>query len=115
MKRLDRAQRVDVLPWQTPGLLERARLSPEQASEAAWFVETDGRLHRGAAAISQTLANISPLFVPLRWLYALPGLKQLADAGYAWVARNRYRMPGASAACEVPQRKPPPRPPAETR
>jgi predicted DCC family thiol-disulfide oxidoreductase YuxK len=108
VKRLDRAQRVDAQPWQTPGLLKRVNLTAEQTSEAAWFVEANGRQHRGAAAMAQTFAQISPVFVPLRWLYALPGLKHLADALYVWVAANRYRMPGASAACEIPRQKAPP-------
>jgi predicted DCC family thiol-disulfide oxidoreductase YuxK len=83
-------------------------LTADQTSEAAWFVDRGGRPHRGAAAIARAFAQISPLFVPLRWLYALPGLKQIADALYSWVAKNRHRMPGASAACEVPRQKAPP-------
>jgi predicted DCC family thiol-disulfide oxidoreductase YuxK len=115
VKRLDRAQRIDVQPWQTPGLLERVRLTAEQTSDAAWFVDPTGKPHRAVAALSQALAHISPVFAPLPWLYRLPGLKQLADAAYKWVANNRYRLPGASAACQIPATKVKPRPPSETR
>ena len=37
-------------------------------------------------------------------LLRLPGVRRVAGWGYAVVARNRHRLPGATAACEVPDR-----------
>ena len=105
MQRLNRANRFDISPWQTPGLLARSGLTAEQASDAAWFVDGGGRQFRGAAAINAALAQIGGIFTLVAALYRLPGLRQLEDAIYAWIAANRYRMPGSSAACAVP---PPP-------
>jgi predicted DCC family thiol-disulfide oxidoreductase YuxK len=111
VKRLNHRQRIEILPWQTPGLLQRAALSATQAKAAAWFVlpAAAGQQvqYRGAAAIFEALAYTTPLLTPLRWLYHLPGIRQLADAIYAWVARNRGRMPGSGAACKIDPNKAP--------
>ncbi len=105
MSRLNTRQRIVILPWQTPGLLQRAGLTEQQALEAAWFLGADGKLYRGAHAISEALAVMQPFLRPVRWLYAIPLLRRLADWVYSWVAANRYRLPGSTAACAVPPRK----------
>ncbi len=110
VSRLNTRQRIAILSWQTPGLLEHAHLTEQQALEAAWFVDLHGHRYRGAHAISEALAVMQILFVPVRWLYAVPGLRQLADWVYQWVADNRYRFPGSTAACAVPMNKEPSEP-----
>ncbi len=105
MSRLNTRQRIAVLPWLTPGLLQRVGITEQQAMEAAWFVDEQGRRYRGAHAITEAMAVLHPIFLPARWLYAVPGLHQLADRAYQWVADNRYRMPGSTAACAVPHDK----------
>lgn len=102
MQRLNRANRFDVQPWQTPGLLARTGLTVAQAIEAAWFVDGAGRQHRGAAAINAALAEIGGVFKLIAALYRVPGLRQLEDAVYRWVAANRYRLPGSAPSCAVP-------------
>ena len=102
MQRLNTYNRFDVLPWQTPGLLERVNLTAEQCTEAAWYVDEAGRHFRGAAAINAALGAFGGVFHIASLFYCIPGLKQLEDAAYAWVARNRHRMPGASDACKLP-------------
>ncbi len=101
VKQLDTHQRIRVLPNHTTGLLDEAGLTFEQTLEAAWFVDEKGRQFRGAGAINTCLAAVHGIFEPLVWLYALPGIRQIEDTVYAWVARNRYRMPGSTAACKV--------------
>ncbi len=102
MQRLNSRNRFDVLPWQTPGLLERVKLTAEQGMEAAWYVDESGRRQRGAAAINAALAELGGVFYLASIAYRIPGLTQIEDAVYAWVARNRHRMPGASDACQLP-------------
>lgn len=102
MQRLNTRNRFDVLAWQTPGLLGRVNLTAEQCLEAAWYLDEAGVPYRGAAAINAALGALGGLFSLAPIVYRMPGLKQIEDAIYAWVARNRYRLPGASAACNLP-------------
>ena len=78
-------------------------LTAEQCMEAAWYVDEAGRQFRGAAAINTALGALGGVFYVASLFYRIPGLKQLEDAAYAWVARNRHRMPGASDACKLPK------------
>lgn len=70
--------------------------------EAAWYVDEAGCQYRGAAAINAALGALGGVFGLASFVYRIPVLKQLEDAAYAWVARNRHRLPGASDACKVP-------------
>ncbi len=100
--RLNTHNRFGVLPWQTPGLLEKVGLTEQQCMDAAWYVDAEGRKHRGAAAINASLHALGGIYRVASWVYRVPGLKQIEDWVYAWVARNRYRMPGSTDACKIP-------------
>ncbi len=102
IERLDRRHVITVLPWQTAGLLGATGLSETQVNEAAWYVDIQGERHRGAAAVNAALAALGGVYRPLSRLYQVPGLRQIEDAVYAWVARNRHRLPGSTDACERP-------------
>jgi predicted DCC family thiol-disulfide oxidoreductase YuxK len=102
VKRLNVNDRIAVLPWQTPGLLARVGLTAQQTMDSAWFVDAEGHTFAAAKAINESLVALHWVFKPLAWLYRLPGIKQLEDALYKWVAANRYRLPGSTAACAVP-------------
>ncbi len=101
MQRLNTRNQIDVLPWQTAGLLARVKLTAEQCMDAAWYVDATSCALRGAAAINAALSALGGMFSLAPALYRIPGLKQIEDALYAWVARNRHRLPGASDACKL--------------
>ncbi|MBE7530042.1 MAG: DUF393 domain-containing protein [Ardenticatenaceae bacterium] len=73
-------------------------LSDVDGMTQVWFVDTDGRLRGGAAAVNGALRYVW-WARPFTWLYSLPGIKQLQERVYRWVATNRYRLPGGSAQC----------------
>ncbi len=75
-------------------------LTAEDGLTQAWFVAKDGRLTGGAEAVNETLSFVWWVR-PFTWLYRLPGLKQIEDRVYQWVADNRYRLPGSTAQCSV--------------
>jgi predicted DCC family thiol-disulfide oxidoreductase YuxK len=58
-----------------------------------WATTPAGKRYRGAGAASHALDQIvvAPIF---SLLYAIPGLHQLEDAVYRWVAEHRGRFPG---------------------
>lgn len=54
-------------------------------------VAPDGRIFKGAAAIAR-VAALTPIVGKLALLYYVPGIRQLADFGYAQIAKRRYRL-----------------------
>jgi predicted DCC family thiol-disulfide oxidoreductase YuxK len=64
--------------------------------KAMHLVTPDGRVFLGAEAIVQALAT-RPLFAWAAPVYYLPGLRQLLNGLYAFIAANRYRFWGKSA------------------
>ncbi len=96
---LDPHRRVELVPFQAAEALGRCGLARAEAERAAWAVLPDGRRFRGAGAVLAVVSVLLRSPVPLR-LYALPPVRRLADAAYAWTARNRHRFPGDRPFCE---------------
>jgi predicted DCC family thiol-disulfide oxidoreductase YuxK len=65
----------------------------------AWGVTPDLHQFSGAAAVNVAGAVALGTRLPL-WFYALPGIRQIQDRVYAWVVRNRHRLPGDVPYCE---------------
>lgn len=94
---LDRHRRVTTVPYQKPGVPEANGLSLAECEATAWTVTPEG-YHAGAAAINAVLAVALGTRLPLL-LYARPGVKRLQEVAYAWIARNRRRLPGDTPYC----------------
>lgn len=99
VRALDRGRRITAVPFQKPGAAAAHGLTIPQCEAAAWAITPDQRRHPGAAAINVALAVALRTRLPL-WVYAIPGIHQLQDAAYAWIARNRSRIPGDTPYCE---------------
>jgi predicted DCC family thiol-disulfide oxidoreductase YuxK len=83
---------------------QAAGISESECARAALLVETTAsgelRTRRAAAAINGVLRRL-PGWRNLHWriaarLYWVPGVRQLEEAGYRLVARNRHRLGPAS-------------------
>lgn len=99
LERLDRHDRVVAVPFQGPGVLERHGVARGDAEDAVWATSPSGKRYRGAGAANLALAVALGTRLPMI-LYTLPGLRQLQDALYATVARNRHRLRGVTPYCE---------------
>ena len=99
MRALDRSHRVSVVPFQQTGVTADNGLTIAQCEAAAWTITPDGRRLQGAAAMAMALAVALQTRLALV-VYAIPVLRQLQDAAYAWVARNRRRLPGVRPHCD---------------
>ena len=88
-------------PFQSePDEMARAGIAAEDCRRAAYVVDDrrgpSPRIHRGAGAVSYALRRL-PGIRRLGWrllgcVYLVPVIKQIEDAGYGWIARNRYRL-----------------------
>jgi predicted DCC family thiol-disulfide oxidoreductase YuxK len=75
-------------------------LTAENGLEKAWFMDENGKLTGGAEAINQAM-RFCWWAKPFTFLYHLPGIRQLQDGIYQWVADNRYRLPGSTSSCKI--------------
>ncbi|MBU9767214.1 DUF393 domain-containing protein [Mycobacterium sp. TNTM28] len=98
--RRQRTGELQIAPFQRPGTAERLGVTAEQLAEAAWWADSSGEVYRGAEAINAALAAGMGSRIPLA-VYRIPGIRQLQDATYRWVAGHRYRFPGTTPHCAV--------------
>jgi predicted DCC family thiol-disulfide oxidoreductase YuxK len=97
--------RITTKPWQTiPEEMTTLSLTDEDGMTQVWFVDANGRLSGGAEATNRALRHCWWLR-SFTYLYFLPGIRQLQDWVYGWVAQNRYRLPGSTAQCALPPKK----------
>ena len=85
--------RYQALSFQDPEVLARfPGITHEQAMRAMIFVDARGRVFTGMEAAVRAVALRA--VGKLAFVYYLPGIRQLLDAIYARIARNRYRLMG---------------------
>ncbi len=61
-------------------------------------VTPDGRVFAGAEGFARILMQ-SRAIGWLGWLYYVPGVRQIADVLYTFVAKHRYRVFGRTGEC----------------
>jgi predicted DCC family thiol-disulfide oxidoreductase YuxK len=99
---------IEVADFQREGVLAAfPGVTHEACMAALHLVDADGSVHTGAGAVVRALRIGRPLLGLLLLPYYVPGLRQLAEAGYRLVARHRYKLFGrkrivcSEEACEV--------------
>jgi predicted DCC family thiol-disulfide oxidoreductase YuxK len=97
LRRLDRHQRVEIVPLQAPGAPESVGATEAECLTSLRWQGQDGSRLSGAAAANAALASALGAGVPMV-LYRFTSNAQ--ERGYAWVAANRYRLPGVRPHCE---------------
>ncbi|MEV4138664.1 DCC1-like thiol-disulfide oxidoreductase family protein [Dactylosporangium sp. NPDC049742] len=99
-----------VVAWQFADLDELGVTEDEAGAAVQWV--TAGRAPTaGPVAIADMLRSVPGpagrfLWRPLGALLGLRLVSALAWPVYRWVARNRHRMPGGTAACALPPNHP---------
>lgn len=90
--------RARISPWQSLDL-DALGLTPEECQSAVQWVAENGRISSGGRAMAAAL-RASPFPWPIIGnALDLPGMQQLVAVIYAWIADNRHRLPGSTAAC----------------
>ena len=92
IRKLDRAGLFEYLPRQAPEVDERfPQLAESDFDTGLRFIRDGGEVRVGADALYEIYRRL-PVYRFFAWVYRLPILRQLFRAGYAFVARNRYRF-----------------------
>ncbi|WDZ86664.1 thiol-disulfide oxidoreductase DCC family protein [Micromonospora cathayae] len=93
---------VTVVPWQFADL-DALGLTVAECEEAVQWVGADGSRAAGPDAIARLLGTSNAGWRAGGGLLRLPPVRVAAWPVYRWVARNRHRLPGGTAACALPQ------------
>jgi predicted DCC family thiol-disulfide oxidoreductase YuxK len=91
-----------VVPWQFSDL-DALGLTVAECEEAVQWVGADGVRAAGPDAIAKLLADSGPVWRMAGAGLRFPPVRAAAWPVYRWVARNRHRLPGGTAACSLPQ------------
>ncbi|MFG3226266.1 thiol-disulfide oxidoreductase DCC family protein [Kitasatospora sp. NPDC048194] len=101
----------EAVPFQFAGLAEldalaggRGEVSAERAEREVLWVTPAGRVYGGAQAVARLLMRSGGAWAYLGAVLTLAPVRPVAALVYRWVARNRHRMPGGTAACALPRR-----------
>ncbi|WFE28482.1 DCC1-like thiol-disulfide oxidoreductase family protein [Solwaraspora sp. WMMD791] len=96
--------KATLVPWQWADL-PALGLTREQGTTAVQWVPagTTGAAGAGPVAIAALLRTSNPLWRAAGTVLGLRPVTALAWPVYRWVAANRHRLPGGTAACAVPR------------
>jgi len=92
---------VSVEPWQSLDL-EEIGLTRSDVVSAAWWIDDAGQTHRGHMAIGRALREASGPWGLVGLIIVAPPMSWLGRPIYWLIARYRYRLPGATDACRIP-------------
>ncbi|GAA1664017.1 hypothetical protein GCM10009830_06930 [Glycomyces endophyticus] len=93
--------RAKVVPWQWADL-DALGITQQEAEDAVQWVEISFQ-RSGPDAIAVLLRRAQWYWKPFGWLLSLKPVSFVMWPLYRWVARNRHRLPGGTAACSLPQ------------
>ncbi len=88
-----------VVPWQSFPDLSIIGLTESDVTAKVWWIGTDGRPEGGHRAVGRCIQAMRPWWSPIGGLLLIPPVSWSAAPAYAWVARHRHQMPGATNAC----------------
>ncbi len=90
-----------VEPWQFLDL-DTLPVTETQCGAAVQWVAVDGTVASAHEAVIASLRHAGGIWAVLGRILALPGVRPLAGVVYRIVARYRYRLPGGTPACRLP-------------
>jgi predicted DCC family thiol-disulfide oxidoreductase YuxK len=93
---------VAVVAWQFADLPALGTTAERAQREVLW-VDGDGTVSGGAAAVARGLRAAGLPWSVAGVLLSLPPLRWVAPPLYRLVAANRHRLPGGTAACRMPR------------
>ena len=100
LRKWDRANELEVTPFQNTSVLTRFPWIPSEAyGQALQLVGPGGKTWQGGHAIEQLL-KILPLGGAIGWVFKLPYFGVGFERFYRWFAANRYRF-GCGAHCQL--------------
>lgn len=97
--RWDRTGDLQTEPYQRAGTAQRLGITDERMTDSVWWLDSTGQVYGAAEACNAALSVALGTRLPLR-IYRLPGMRQLQEMMYRWVATHRYKFPGTTPYCQ---------------
>jgi predicted DCC family thiol-disulfide oxidoreductase YuxK len=69
-------------------------LTADQCKEAVQYVSERGEISSGSDAAARVLIHAGFPYLIAGWVMLVPGIRNIAQYAYKWVANNRYRFSG---------------------
>jgi predicted DCC family thiol-disulfide oxidoreductase YuxK len=92
--RLARRGIIERIDFQAPGALDPfPGVTHDACMQQMMLIGPDGRIWTGFEAAVRAVAT-RPVVGWIAYLYYVPGIRQLCDLLYRWIAANRYRLFG---------------------
>ncbi|TYB39339.1 thiol-disulfide oxidoreductase DCC family protein [Actinomadura chibensis] len=82
--------------------LEALGTTAERARREVLWVDRTGRVSGGAEAVGRLLTDAGGAWRALGVVMRTVPVNWVAEAAYRAVSKNRHRLPGGTAACELP-------------
>ena len=98
LRAIDRHGRIDVQPYQAPGVPASIGATAEQCQDAVQWRGPDGVRRSGAEAVNAVLSTVIGTGAPSALYRATSGVQERA---YRWVADHRGRFPGMTPHCQT--------------
>ncbi len=90
-----------IVAWQQADL-EKLGVTADQCQTALQWVSADSTQFLSAhKAVARVCKDAGGWITAAGYAMSLPVVSPIAGAVYRWVARNRQKMPGGTAACAV--------------
>ena len=90
-----------IVAWQQADLATLG-VTAEQCQTAVQWVSADSsRTMSAHKAIARVCKDAGGLITVAGWVMSMPVVSPIAGVIYRWVARNRQKMPGGTAACAI--------------
>ena len=90
-----------IVAWQQADLAALG-VTAEQCQIAVQWVSADStRILSAHKAVARVCKDAGGLITVAGWLMSMPVVSPIAGVVYRWVARNRQKMPGGTAACAI--------------
>lgn len=98
--RLNRTGAVRTEPMQRPGTAERLNAPAATFMDSIWWLDDDGTVYSAAHAANAAVAAAVGTRIPLA-IYRIPGVHQIQELVYRWVAGHRRYFPGTTPHCQT--------------
>jgi predicted DCC family thiol-disulfide oxidoreductase YuxK len=88
------------VPWQWADLTA-LEVDEAECREAVQYFDDEGQRWSAGAAVAHVLADQPRVWGAIGRALDSKALRQVNERAYRWVAANRYRLPGGTAACAL--------------